>query len=269
MTSAASPTWKFLDSDRDFFVRELDSFVPESVYDAHVHLGRPSGYGPNSKDLLANTPEVVDMKTYRSQLPWLLPGRELDGVLVIPSTLSGESLEEGNRFAAKQVMREPKSGCALVIDPNMTAEQLYGEIQSFRPSALKCYHLMSDRGRTFDSSLEEYLPEHLVQVADETETAILVHLVLDRALSDGRNQKTIRAFCRRYRKMKMVLVHGARGLNPSHTVNGIDAIREFDNIYFDTSSVMEGGCIEVILKRFGPSKVMWASDYPFSHLHGR
>ena len=269
MTVPTSPIWKLLDADREFFERELDSFVPDTVYDAHIHLGRRSDYGPLHRELMANTPEVADMKSHRSHMEWLLPGRKRQGALVIASTLSGDRRDAGNRFATDQAKGDSESGSALVIDPKMAADELHEEIRTYRPSALKCYHLMSDRERSFDSSLEEYLPEHLVRVADEAELAILIHLVLDRALSDTRNQRAIRRFCKRYPKMTMVLAHGARGLNPSHTVYGLDAIKGFDNICFDTSSVMEGGCIEAILKIFGPSKVMWASDYPFSHLHGR
>jgi len=31
-------TWGLTDYDRDFFHRELESFVPDKVFDAHAHL---------------------------------------------------------------------------------------------------------------------------------------------------------------------------------------------------------------------------------------
>lgn len=33
-------TWELRDEDREFFHRELDSFVPGKVYDVHAHLWR-------------------------------------------------------------------------------------------------------------------------------------------------------------------------------------------------------------------------------------
>ena len=267
--SGKSPIWKLLDSDREFFARELDSFVPDRLFDAHIHLGPLEGYNPLHVGLIANTPEVADMKTYRSQVSWLAPGRELAGALVIPNTLDGEKRDEGNRFAADQLKEDPESGVSIIIHPDMDPGALQEEIERFHPSALKCYHLMVKRERTLDAGLEEYLPEPLVRVADEAELPVLVHLVRDRALADADNQTAIRKYCQRYKRMKLVLVHGARGLNPSHTIQGIDGIKEFDNLYFDTSSVMEGGTLEALIRNFGTERLMWASDYPFSHLHGR
>ena len=37
-------TWGVRDQDREFFERELQSFVPDRVYDAHAHLWRASDW---------------------------------------------------------------------------------------------------------------------------------------------------------------------------------------------------------------------------------
>ena len=31
-------TWELRDYDREFFEKELDSFVPNRIFDAHAHL---------------------------------------------------------------------------------------------------------------------------------------------------------------------------------------------------------------------------------------
>jgi len=265
----SSPSWGFSERDHQFFERELQSFVPDRIYDAHMHLGRRSDYSPLHSDLVANTPEVMDMKTYRSDMSWLMPGRSLIGAMVIPTTLSGENLDAGDRFATEQAAKLTGSASSVAFDPKMSADQIAEAIRKYRPRALKCYHLMSPHRPTMNSTLDQYLPEHAVRVADEAGLPIIVHLVRPTALSDESNQTAIRALCRRYRRMKLILAHGARGFNPSHTIGGIDAIRGLDNVYFDVSCVTESATVEAIFKKFGPSKVMWGSDYPFSHLRGR
>ena len=98
---------------------------------------------------------------------------------------------------------------------------------------------------------------------------IIVHLVRLRALADEGNQSAIRDACRRFPDLSLVLAHGARGFNPSHTVSGIEAVAGLDNLYFDTSCVCESGAMEAIIRVYGHERLLWGSDYPFSHFHGR
>ena len=128
---------------------------------------------------------------------------------------------------------------------------------------------MSDVEPSLSAKLEDYISEPIGQVADELALPILVHLVRPSALADEGNQIAIRRLCGQYPQMKLILVHAARGFNPAHTVRGLEGVKGLDNLYFDTSCVAEGGAIEAILKMYGPSRLMWGSDYPFSHLHGR
>lgn len=265
----ASPSYEVNERDREFFERELDRFVPPRIFDAHIHLGLRSDYHEMHRDLVANVPEVCDMATWREHMSWLAPGREVAGALVLPTTLAGDRMDAGNAFAATEAARDDLSGAAVMLHPAMSADELREAIAKHRPVALKPYHLMSPVRPTLDSTMAQFLPEHLVAVAHEAALPIVMHLVRANALADSENQRQIVHFCRTYPEMKLVLAHSARGFNPSHTVNGIDAIRGLDNIYFDNSCVCEPGATEAILKAFGPSRLMWGSDYPFSHLRGK
>jgi glutamate-1-semialdehyde 2,1-aminomutase len=151
----------------------------------------------------------------------------------------------------------------------MSADQLRDEIDRFEPVSLKPYHLMSGREDTRLAHVGEYLPEHLAAVAHEATLPVVVHLTRDKALADPSNQRTIRHYCETYPDMKLVLAHAARGFNPSHAARGISAIAGLENVFFDTSCVCESGAFEAILTTFGHRRLMWGSDWPFSHFHGR
>ena len=49
---------------------------------------------------------------------------------------------------------------------------------------------------------------------------IMLHMVLDRAIADERNQQYIREHCVRYPNARLVLAHAARGFCGAHTVEG-------------------------------------------------
>tara|TARA_B100000809_G_scaffold152917_1_gene150310 strand:+ start:412 stop:1425 length:1014 start_codon:yes stop_codon:yes gene_type:complete len=267
--SINSPSYNVTDQDREFFERELASFVPDSLFDSHIHLGLRSDCAEFHQTLMANTPEVADMPTYRTQMDWIARGREVVGALVLPTTLEGKRMAEGNACAAREARTDHASTSAVMVHPAMSADQLRADIEQHDPAALKPYHLMSARRPTGESYMDEFLPEHTVAVADEFGLPIVMHMVRARALADESNQRFIREYCTRYPNMKMVLAHCARGFNPSHTMGGIDAIAGLDNVYFDNSCNCEEGGHIAILRRFGPKKLMWGSDYPFSHLRGK
>ena len=101
----SSPRYDQIERDREFFRRELEGFVPDRLFDAHVHLGRRDDYPPLHTHLVGRTPELTDAAIYRAHLDMLTPGREIVGAVVITSALGGNGLEEGNRFAARQARK--------------------------------------------------------------------------------------------------------------------------------------------------------------------
>ncbi|MDP7742482.1 MAG: hypothetical protein QGF67_13655, partial [Lentisphaeria bacterium] len=64
-----SPKWFLADEDNSFFKVELNAFVPDKIFDAHMHLGPRSGYtSATHNEMVANTPEIADMASYRDHL---------------------------------------------------------------------------------------------------------------------------------------------------------------------------------------------------------
>ena len=68
--------WRATDQDRDLFRRELDGFVPDRIFDSHVHLYNVD-YFPQDDipPALADGPRVVDAGVYLDYMADLLPGR--------------------------------------------------------------------------------------------------------------------------------------------------------------------------------------------------
>jgi glutamate-1-semialdehyde 2,1-aminomutase len=260
-----TPSWQHTKQDKAFFQRELDAFVPQRIFDSHIHLGPRRDYIAKHADLVANTPEIADKITYLADISWLLPQRNVVGAMAIPNILGGPEIERGNQYVA----REWPESHALMVPPTSNVDDILNAISATGPKALKCYHLLSDRKNTMDSALEEFLPETTVAAAHEARLPIIVHLVRPRALGDMGNQEAVNRLCRKYPNMNMILAHMGRGFNPHHTIDGIKHVSGLDNLYFDTSCVTECGAMEAVLRVYGPERLMWGSDYPFSHFHGR
>ena len=133
----------------------------------------------------------------------------------------------------------------------------------------KAYHMFAPVADTYEAALGDFLPEWAWELAQRHELAIMLHMVRRRALSDPDNQAYIRDHCRRYAHAKLILAHAARGFCAQHTIEGIEALRGVENVYFDTSAICESGALEAVLRVFGPSRLMFGTDWPVCAVRGR
>ena len=157
----------------------------------------------------------------------------------------------------------------MLVTPQDDPELIRETVRRCGFVGLKCYHVYSPRRPTFDSTIEEFLPEPQVRVAHEEGLSITLHIVRARALADAGNQATIRRYCQRYPDMRLILAHAARGFNPHHTILGIESLRGLANVWFDTSAVTDSGAVEAIVRTLGHERVLYGADFPVSHLRGR
>ena len=157
----------------------------------------------------------------------------------------------------------------MLIHPQDNPAEVEVQLQSQRYVGFKVYHVYANRADTFNAACEEFLPEWAWQLADQYELAIMLHMVGSRALADPANQSYFKSRCRQYPGARLILAHAARSFCAQHTVEGIDSLRGIDNVFFDTSAVCEPSAYEAILKVFGPTRLLFGTDFPVSEIYGR
>ncbi|MBI3463545.1 MAG: hypothetical protein HY000_10880, partial [Planctomycetes bacterium] len=73
--------WGVTEADRELFARELDSFVPRRIFDAHAHLYCTEHFPTASVPPLCKAgPQRVGMDAFQHSIGELIPGRETDGL---------------------------------------------------------------------------------------------------------------------------------------------------------------------------------------------
>jgi glutamate-1-semialdehyde 2,1-aminomutase len=261
--------WIVTDQDRALFDRELESFVPPAIFDAHAHWYRADHFPADAvPGLVSSGPAVAGGNAFDRAMNELIPDRRVEG-LFFPFPHLGLDVDAANEFLAAELRHRPGSRGQMVITPQHDPEFIRDAVRRQGFVGLKCYHVYSPRRPTFESLIEEYLPEPQVRMAHEEGLSITLHIVRSRALADPANQQTLRRYCERYPNMRMILAHAARGFNPHHTILGIDTLRGLDNVWFDTSAVTDSGAVEAIIRTLGHSRVLYGADFPVSHLRGR
>ncbi len=265
--------WELTDQDRELIDRELATFLPDRIFDAHAHLFARSHFPPGAAPAWMDSgPDRCGMSEYESFAEWLHPNERTAGGLFFGLAFTGDR-DANNAFVAAEVAacRTTRPVFAqLIVSPEDDPELVREHVQRGGFVGLKCYHTMArTEGPTWHAPVEAYLPEPLVQIAHEERLSITLHMVRDRAMADPLNQATIRRYCERYPDMRLILAHAARGFNPWHTIEGIASLRGLPNVYCDTSAVTEAGAFEAIIETLGHERLLYGADFPVSHLRGR
>ena len=254
------------EEDHAYFERELASFLPEKIFDAHCHIGRVSS-APNLTLDGADT----GYDQYMRGMAGVHGGRRTAALFIpIFSAERVDRIGEANAWVAQEAARDPACRGDFFVRPGDDPAWVHDEVKRLGLHGLKCYHVFAKHTRpTWEAEIPDYLPEDLVKVADELGLVITLHMVRARAVADPTNIKWIRHYCRTYPNMKLILAHSARGFQPAHNLEGLEHLKGLENVYFDSSANCEPIAHQAIIRIMGHDRLMYGSDLPVSHLRGR
>jgi glutamate-1-semialdehyde 2,1-aminomutase len=256
--------------DRDLYQSELAGFVPPGAFDAHAHLYTVRGLnlGVEMSDSDAAARQGVD--AFRQNLAsWMGDDHPRDGLFFAMPVCSKVDVAGENQFVAAEVAGQERSRALMLIRPTDDPATIEAQLAAKRFRGFKAYHMFAQAADTYQAAIDAFLPDWAWELADRHELAMMLHMVRRRALSDPVNQRYLRKHCARYPRAKLILAHAARGFCAQHTIAGIESLRGLENVYFDTSAICESAALEAILRAFGPSRLMFGTDWPVCAVRGR
>ena len=245
------------------------NFVPPGSFDLHAHLYRDADATDSLPKHLLDEQGRVGWQTWQRSLAGWMDDRPPSAGLFFTIPKPDLDRAAANRFVHAEVAPRAGSRALMLIHPQDDPTAVDANVVDHGYAGFKVYHVYADRSDTFQAEAVEFLPDWAWEIADRRGLAIMLHLVRKRALADPANQRYIRARCERYPGARLILAHAARGFCGRHTVEGIASLRGLDNVFFDTSAVCEADPFEAILREFGPTRLLFGSDFPVSQLSGR
>jgi glutamate-1-semialdehyde 2,1-aminomutase len=260
--------WTFTGED-EATAKAIGERLPERLFDAHAHLYEQAHISPLPEFVRAG-PERVGTKTWVEYLGRQLGHARLEGMLAIPFPSPGGDAAAANRFVIGEIEAGDAHRGLVLVGPSTAREEIESLLDAHaRVVGFKVYHVLADRADTWQCSPADYIPEWAWQLAEVRRLVILLHMVRDGALADPVNVEYIRSHCERYPRATLVLAHAARGFHAPNTCRGIASLRGLANVVFDTSAICEAEPIRAILDEFGPTRIMWGSDFPVAQQRGR
>lgn len=271
------PSRDFLitDADREA-IRRLDDFLPDTVFDMLMHVGRPdflpSLFVPGAP--MARCGDRVDMALYTGMhRAFCGASRRLRANMAVNPDkymrLNGEARRESVRFLAGELDAHPDCIGSVPVMPEDTADAVAGLLTHPGIRGFRSYHYMAEGGSTWQSNPDAFVPEAAFALAHEQSLSVILHPAKDLALGDADNLRYVTDMAKKYPHAKLILTHAARGFAPWTVEDALTELAPLKNVYFVLSAVCEPYPLASVIKACGHSRVFWGSDYPVSMLRGK
>jgi glutamate-1-semialdehyde 2,1-aminomutase len=268
--------FEITDLDRRIWAEELDEFVPARVYDAHTHIYRwtfcerprkdeSAEYELFGRDFAEGSWEMADACDRA-----LFPGREVHRLAFPMPFASHVNFGASNAYLAAQLRQAPLSAGLMLIHPAMAADDVERDLERYGFLGFKPYRYYATSGDAVNCRLTEFMPEHLISLADRLGLMIMMHLSKRDAIADPDNLADLQDLTERYPRVRWILAHCARSYSSWAIEKAASVLRRIPNVWYDTSSVCESDAFDALYSTVGIERVMYGSDdIPVGVLRGK
>ena len=145
-------------TDRQIFREEINGFLPQKVFDMHVHLqGRNDMGWPK-----------VGMRMVQDFQKMVFPGRECADLL-LPLAMPGFTSNQANQMALRELSKHggPNDATLMFVEPSMSAD--YVRVQAIRSGAVgfKVYMSYATAKDKTNAPVRSFLAEKHIKVMEE------------------------------------------------------------------------------------------------------
>lgn len=271
-SSDSIPYWRVEEQkarDCKIFAEELDDFVPSRVLDFHVHtfneagtrFGKtPANFGGQYLDAYLVDDFFIDQAT-------AFPGRDFALVQLglvrpeydIPAVNAYNEQADPSRCFPLRVF-DPHQDTPEGVDADLARGKFYG---------LKPYPDLGNPERVPEATIEQMLPDWVMEIANAHRSIIMLHIPRPGRLEDPLNQEQLDRLCTRYPDARIVMAHVGRAYFLRNVVGNLEVVKKHDNLYIDTSMVNHWEVLAYAFKELPNHKILYGSDAPIAFAPGK
>ena len=257
----------YREHDRQVWEEELADFVPNRVFDAHIHLFSRDLVSPEALD--EGTFGDADFATLQAWAAALYPGRETH-YLVLGCPKLGTDVDAHNRMISEQVGADPRSRMNRLVTPESTPEEIERDIVELGFIGLKPYRVYSVTGDPNQCRIRDFLTEPQLEVANEMGLWVTMHLSRYQGCGDELNLDDLEEYTnRRYPRIKWILAHTARSFTYWPMRQAIERLRQMPNIWYDLSAVCDVRPFITLFQKEDIKRILYGSDgVDSTYFHG-
>ena len=258
--------------DQAHFQNELDPFLPDVMFDAHVHVWKKEHRGaPVYLQRGEDWPERIEIENTAEMVSRdyakLFPGRKLEA-LVFGWVGADVDIDANNRYVGEVVRSNPGWHGLAVVDPSWSREKTEQVIEENGLDGMKPYITFADSSiPTGDITIFDILSHPQWELANEKNYVCTLHLPRAGRLPDPKNIEQLLEIEEKYPQARVIVAHIGRCYSNEDLGDAMEKLRGTKNMCFDFSGNTNPYVIRRALETFGPDRVLYGSDLPISHIH--
>jgi len=255
--------------------RELAAWMPEALFDAHVHLGPPEVMGeisPQRRRVPLCTFTHLRLDQMRAWHAQLFPGRRVTGTIAFPFPLREVDIAGANRYLIEVMRAAPDVRGLLLVHPTDLTPTLAAWDAALaagvRFSGVKPYFDLVGKS-AFECSMPEFIPDSLLRFMDAQRLVLMLH-TSGIGMGDEDNQQYVRRVLERFPGIKIVLAHMGRYLEPDEFCRFADSgLLDYPALYLDMSSAtVPAVYVRALEHRPLWQRLLFGTDLPFGLITG-
>lgn len=242
--------------DQQIWDEELSDFVPQRVFDAHIHLFNPAHMAGGRE----TTWTYADLDTLKQWANRLYPGRETH-FLTLGTPVPGIDVAAHNAWCIEQIQSDPQSRLNRLVTPGCRPDDIARDARQQGVIGLKPYRLFSVTGEFAQCRIHEFLPHEQLEVANELGLWVTMHLSRFHGCADEANLADLAEFTqKRYPRIRWILAHCARSFTYWPIREAIDRLRDLPNLWYDVSAVTDIRPLITLFSREDRRRILYGSD---------
>ncbi len=262
----------FPTTDAEVWREELKDFVPERIFDAHVHLWRPEdvpdGMEIAPTDLGMRSFHGYTVEDFRASMDRLLPGRSV-GALAFGAVHKDLPRERINRYAAAVQDAGPDICCLATVSPSDPMESVERWIEGYGLLGYKPYLNFVEHKQQDAVEIRDMLTPEQLDYANERELIVTLHIPRKYRLAEPLNKEQIREVATSFPRITWIIAHIGRAYFMAALEGHIEEVCDLENVYFDLAFVGSAPVIAHTIRTVGVQKVLFGTDLPVADIKGK
>lgn len=259
----------FNNHDLCIFQQELNDFLPEKIFDCHVHVFEKASFSGEipPTDFRQKFGGEFTFEMCDQYLGTLLPNRKIAyNSFGLPDRVTNRNLAD--RYVGAHCDNINRFGMALT-SPYDVLDQLSKRVKDNHLIGYKPYWNMVDNRKPGEITIFDMFSQDSLEWANQEKLAITLHIPRSGRLADPVNQKDMVEICRRYPGIKFIFAHIGRAYYLSNVVGFLEGVAQMSNAWIDTAMVNHEGVLEYAFHAFPRDRILFGSDAPIAFLRGK
>ncbi len=251
-------TIDYRNCDREIWEEELEDFVPDRIFDAHIHFFWQANLETSSQPTV--TWEDAGLSTINAWANVLYPRRRMQ-YLTLGMPHQDINVAKHVRSVKQEIEGVPGIRHHRLVTPSCKIKDIERDLQHSQFTGLKPYRTFSVSGDIQQCRIHEFLPHQQMELANHHGLWVTMHLSRQHGCADHHNLDDLEDYTsHRYPKIKWILAHCARSFTYWPIRHAVERLRDLPNIHYDTSAVTDVRPYITLLTKEDPKRIFWGSD---------